>query len=125
MSIRNGFYTVKTIIIEISGVASIGARGQSAPLDSEKFSKLGKKRKKSGKREEKSGKNREKEEKSGRKGQNREGSFNLPLLTNRVCYAILIKIPDRNKQFETLYRQLRYLKEEGYPKLMQTLNTFS
>ena len=58
-------------------IASIGARGQNAPLDSEKLSKIGKKRGKIGK-------NREKEEKSGRKGQNREGSFTLPLLTNRA-----------------------------------------
>ena len=41
---------------------------------------------KSGK-EEKSGKNQEKEEKSERKGQNRVGSFTLPLLTNRAGYA--------------------------------------
>ena len=29
-----------------------------------------------------------KEEKSGRKGKNREGSFTLPLLTDRASYAI-------------------------------------
>ena len=32
-------------------------------------------------------KNQEKEEKSKRKGQNWEGSFTLPLLTNRAGYA--------------------------------------
>ena len=32
-------------------------------------------------------KNQEKEEKSGRKGKNREGSFTLPLLTDRAGYA--------------------------------------
>ena len=45
----------------------------------------------SGKREKKSGKwggqIRGKEEKSGRKGKNREGSFSLPLLTDRAGYA--------------------------------------
>ena len=58
-----------------SGVASIGAGGQSATPDSEKFAKnrekSGKKRK-IGKNQEKLG---EKEEKSGRKGKNREDSF--------------------------------------------------
>ena len=36
----------------------------------------------------KEGGNREKEEKSGRKGKNRDGSFTLPLLTDRAGYAI-------------------------------------
>ena len=79
----------------ISGVASMGAMGgQSAPLDSEKIvknqekeEKSGKRGGKSGKREEKLGKNQEKEEKLGRKCQSREGSFTLPLLTNRAGYA--------------------------------------
>ena len=39
------------------------------------------------KREENQEKIKKKEEKSGRKGQNREGSFTLPLLTNRAGYA--------------------------------------
>ena len=50
--------------------------GGSAPLDSQKFAK----------NQEKEGKireNREKEEKSGRKGNNQEGSFTLPLLRER------------------------------------------
>ena len=45
-----------------SGVASIGVRGASAPLDSKKCQKSGR-GKKLGKREEKSVKNREKERK--------------------------------------------------------------
>ena len=53
-----------------SGVPSIGARGRVPPLTVKKLSKIGKK-----------------EEKLGRKGQNREGSFTLPLLTNRAGYA--------------------------------------
>ena len=36
---------------------------------------------------EKEGKNRKKEEESGRKGKNRDGSFTLPLLTDRAGYA--------------------------------------
>ena len=51
------------------------------PLDSKKMVKNWEKL---GKREEKSGKN---QEKSGKKGQNWEGSFTLPLLTNRAGYA--------------------------------------
>ena len=50
------------------------------------MSKIGKTREKSGK-ERKIGENLEKEEKLGRKGQNQEGSFTLPLLTNRAGYA--------------------------------------
>ena len=56
-----------------------GKGAECPPLTEKKLSKIGKKR-------ETSGKNREKEEKSGRKGQNREGSFTLPLLTNRAGY---------------------------------------
>ena len=58
--------------------------GQSATPDSEKFTKN---REKEGKIR----KNRGKEEKSGRKGKNREGSFALPLLTDRAGYATGIK----------------------------------
>ena len=47
------------------------------PLTAKKLPKVGKKREKIG----------EKEEKSGRKGKNREGSFTLPLLTDRAGYA--------------------------------------
>ena len=61
-------------------------------LRTKKLSKIGKRGEKSGKREEKSRKNREKEEKSGRKGQNREDSFTLPLLTNRAGDATVICI---------------------------------
>ena len=57
-----------------------GQGGQSATLNSEKFAK------KSGKRE-KIRKNRGKKEESGRKGKNQEGSFTLPLLTDRAGYA--------------------------------------
>ena len=60
-----------------SRVTTGGQGGQSTTPDSEKFAKN---------REKEEG-NREKEEKSGRKGKNREGSFTLPLLTDRACYA--------------------------------------
>ena len=53
---------------------------QSAPLDSKKLPKIGKK----------GGENQErgtKREKIGKRGQNREGSFTLPLLTDRAGYA--------------------------------------
>ena len=67
-----------------SGVASIGARGDRVPpLTVKIVSKKGK----NWEKERKIGKNQEKEEKSGRKGQNRDGSFTLPLLTNRAGYA--------------------------------------
>ena len=59
-----------------SSVAGGGARGQSVPLDSEKDAKN---RKKEG--------NIGKKKKSGRKGKNLEGSFTLPLLTDRAGYA--------------------------------------
>ena len=69
-----------------SGVASIGARGaKCSPWQWKNCQKSeeGKHREKIEKR-----KNRgEKEEKSGRKGQNQEDSFTLPLLTNRAGYA--------------------------------------
>ena len=66
-----------------SGVATGGSTGQSATPDSEKFAKnLEKKR-------EKIRKNREREEESGRKGKNREGSFTLPLLTDRAGYPTM------------------------------------
>ena len=63
---------------------AVGVRGQSAPLDSKKTCKKSGKR---GKHWEGEGKNWEKEEKSGRKGKNQEGSFTLPLLTDRAGYA--------------------------------------
>ena len=56
--------------------------GQSATPDSENFAK----------NREKEGKIRKKEEKSGRKGKNREGSFTLPLLTERAGYATVVII---------------------------------
>ena len=60
-----------------SGVASIGARGgRVPPWQRKNCQKLGKR-----------------EEKSGRNGQNREGSFTLPLLTNRASYTTDYKIP--------------------------------
>ena len=62
-----------------SGVATgVAKGGQSATPDSKNLPKI---RKKIG---EKSGK---KEAKSGKKGQNREVSFTLPLLTDRAGYA--------------------------------------
>ena len=60
-----------------NGIAIGGQGGAEYPPDSEKFAKNW----------EKEGKNQEKEEKSGRKGKNREGSFTLPLLTDRAGYA--------------------------------------
>ena len=56
-----------------------GAGGQSATPDSEKNANNW--------RGKKPGKIGEKEEKSGRKGKNREGSFTLPILTDRAGYA--------------------------------------
>ena len=64
-----------------SGVATGGARGSRVqPLIAKNLPKIGKKRGKIRK-------NQKKEEKSGRKGKNREGSFTLPLLTDRAGYA--------------------------------------
>ena len=59
--------------------------GQSATPDSEKIAKN---REKEGKNLEKS----RKKEKSGRKGKKQEGSFTLPLLTDRAGYATGCKI---------------------------------
>ena len=63
--------------------------------------KRGEKSGKLGNRGGKSGSNREKEEKSGRKGKNQEGSFNLPLLTDRAGYTILFRGP-YSFQFERI-----------------------
>ena len=64
--------------MHISGVATGGARGAEChPWQQKICQKSGKKREKSGK----------KEEKSRRKGKNWEGSFTLPLLTDRADYA--------------------------------------
>ena len=61
-----------------SGVAR-GVKGrQSSPLTAKKLPKIGKR----GENQEKEGKNREEE--------NREGSFTLPLLTDRADYAMTI-----------------------------------
>ena len=59
-----------------SGVATWGGGyvGQSATPDNEKIAKI----------REKEGKN---QEKSGKKEESREGSFTLPLLTDRAGYA--------------------------------------
>ena len=57
------------------------------PLTAKNLPKIGKKRGKIRKNREERGKIGEKEEKSGRKGKNREGSFTLPLLTDRAGYA--------------------------------------
>ena len=84
---RIGDFNICNLNSKLSGVASSGGKGAECPLTAKKLSKIGKKREKSGKRQEKSGKNQEKEEKSGRKSQNREASFTLPLLTNRAGYA--------------------------------------
>ena len=67
------------------------------PLTAKKMSKIGTKREKSGKREEKLGKI-EKRRKIGKKGQNREGSFTLPLLTNRAGYATGRAVPASSTQ---------------------------
>ena len=61
-------------------------RRLSAPLT--KMPKIVEKSGKRSKNQEKERKNQEKEIKSGRKDQNREGSFTLPLLTDRARYAI-------------------------------------
>ena len=64
--------------IPVSGIAIGGPRGQSAALDSKKFAKN---QEKEGENQEKSGKKREK---SGKRRTNPEGSFTLPLLTDRA-----------------------------------------
>ena len=79
----------------ISGVASRGEKGQSAPLTAKK--KNAKNQEKEGKREKKKlgkgkklgkrGKNWEREKKSGTKGKKQEDSFTLPLLTDEAGYA--------------------------------------
>ena len=58
-----------------------GARGAECPFDQKKNCQ------KSGKTGVKSGKKWEKEGKSGRKGKNWEGSFTLPLLTDKAAYG--------------------------------------
>ena len=65
-----------------SGVATGGSRGQSATPDSEKFAKN---LEKEGKNPEKSGTR----VRIGKKRQNWEGSFTLPLLTDRAGYATM------------------------------------
>ena len=81
--------------VDLSGVATGGSRWGRVLLppppppqrkicqNRKKEGENREKREKSGKR----GKIRKKEENSGRKGKNREGSFILPLLTDRVGYA--------------------------------------
>ena len=64
-------------VLKSSGVATGGSRGKSAPLDSKESPKRGE--------------NLGKVERSGRKGKNREGSFILPLLTDRAGYATVTK----------------------------------
>ena len=64
-----------------------GKGAECPPWQWKKMSKIRKKREKIGKKRGKIKKNQGKEEKSGRKGQNREGSFTLPLLTDRAGYA--------------------------------------
>ena len=71
----------------VSGVATGGLRGQSAPLDSEKFAKNWEKE---GESQEKSGK---RGKKSGKRWKNREGSFTFPLLTDRADYATVLSTP--------------------------------
>ena len=67
-----------------SGVASTGARGQSAPLTAKNLPKTGKNSEKEG----------ENQEKSGRKGKNQEGSFTLPLLTDASnAFAFHVQLP--------------------------------
>ena len=62
-----------------------GKGGRVPPLTEKNLPKIGKKRVKI----------RKKEEKSGRKGKNQEGSFTLPLLTDRAGYqAATIRLPD-------------------------------
>ena len=73
-------------LFQYSSVAR--GRGQSAPLTVKNCQNKAKRGEIWGNREK--GKNqerREKSEKSGRKGKNREGSFTLPLLTERASYA--------------------------------------
>ena len=70
-----------TLSMQISCVATGGAQVAECHPWQRKICQ------KSGKKREKSGKIKKKEEKSGRKGKNWEGSFTLPLLTDRAGYA--------------------------------------
>ena len=82
-------------IMFCSGVATGVARGAEChPWQRKICQKLGKRGKKSGK----IGK---KEEKSGREGKNREGSFTLPLLTNRAGYATDVLINNSRTTWPT------------------------
>ena len=69
-----------------SGIATGGSRGVECHPWQRKICQ------KSGKRGKKSGKIGEKEEKSGRKDKNREGSFTLPLPTDRAGYATVFDL---------------------------------
>ena len=60
---------------ELSGVASMGTRGEECPLDSKKFAKSHEKEGKSGKMGGKSGKNQKKRKNWEEKAKNWEGYF--------------------------------------------------
>ena len=79
-----------------SGVATGGSRGRVPPLTAKNLPKIWKKR-------EKIRKNREREEESGRKGKNREGSFTLPLLTDRAGYDTNTRPYVLNNDYPTCY----------------------
>ena len=64
-----------------------GKGGRVPPLKAKNLPKFGKKRERIRKNQEKIRKNQEKRGKIGKKGKNREVSFTLPLLTDRVGYA--------------------------------------
>ena len=87
--ILRGYYT--------SSVASEGggAGGQSAAPKQKICQTEGKR-----------GKNREREEKSGREGKNREGSFTLPLQTERAGYATVLSHELRISMFYILYLKI-------------------
>ena len=80
-SVPFGFRRTYNTPCSNSGVATGEQGGQSVTADNEKFAKG----------REKEGKIGKKEEKSRRKGKNREGSFTLPLLTDRDGYATVLK----------------------------------
>ena len=73
-------YLTLNITMVSSGIATGGSRGAECYPSQQKICQKSGKR---GKKQEKFGK----EEKSGRKGKNQEGSFTLPLLTDRAGYA--------------------------------------
>ena len=85
----NSSCTWGSSVVRGGQVLYVGVKGGRVhPLTAKNLPKIGKKR-------EKIRKNREKKEKIGKKRKNREGSFTLPLLTDRAGYAT---VPNTEKR---------------------------